>query len=96
MKVEMQPRLAPRRGSAPKEGNVYVAKWGRYYKIVLGIVKRDGNRPWSNIVMLHVDSLGEICGCSREPEIYVQNHQDLVGRVVKMPTFKIEWLKGNE
>lgn len=95
MRVEMIPRLSPRRGGPVKVGNVYTKPHGRpFYKVVVGIIPESyrGRAKWNNIVMLHVDALGNICGASCQPTIYVSNHQDHVGTVKNLPTLKIEWL----
>ncbi len=96
MKVEMLPKLAPRRGGEVKEGNVYTNPHGRaFYKVVMGIIPPEySNRArYNNVVMLHVDSTGHIVGASVQPRIYVSEHQDHVGIVKSMPTLKIEWLE---
>lgn len=99
MKVEMIPRLRPRRGGEVKEGNVYTNPHGRpFYKVVVGIIPASySNRArWNNIVMVHVDSLGQVVGSSNQPEKYVSEHQDHVGVVRNMPALKIEWLGEKE
>ena len=97
MNVKMHPNISPRRGGEVVIGNVYTNRHGRpYYKIVMGIIVRDNNRPWNNVVMLHVDATGQICGSSNQPHKYVQDHQDLMGKVVAMPELDIEWLKEPE
>ena len=97
MKVHMHPTIEPRRGGEVLVGNVYTNKHGRpYYKMVVGIIEREGNRPWNNVVMLHVDATGRICGSSNQPIVYVKDHQDLMGRVAQMPDLDIEWLKEGE
>ena len=45
-----------------------------------------------NVVCININPMGEIVGASCEPEAYMRDHQDLVGRVVEMPELKIEWL----
>ena len=96
MRVEMMPKLHPRRGSEVKEGNVYTNPHGRnFYKVVMGIIPPEfSNRArYNDIVMLHVDSGGNVVGASVQPKIYVSEHQDLVGIVRNMPPLKIEWLQ---
>lgn len=96
MKVEMIPPIKPVRGGEVKVGNVYTNPHGRsFYKIVVGIVNNvERRRPWNNIVMLHVNVSGDIIGSSNQPMAYVKDHQDLIGTIEKMPTMKVEWLKG--
>lgn len=84
-------QLRPRRGSPPEIGNVYSHMKARYYKVVLGI--GDPNQRWNCVHLLHVDATGEVVGTSSQPIPYVQNYQDLVGKVKSMPNLKIEWLK---
>lgn len=95
MKIEISPKLNPSRGADVIVGNVYQnhRASAKYLRVVVGIVKRDGTRPWNNVVCLHVDNYGDIVGASCNPYKYVQEHQDLIGRVKAMPTLKIEWLK---
>jgi hypothetical protein len=99
MKVEMLPRLHPRRGGKVKVGHVYTNPHGRpFYKVVVGLVP-DSYRSrgtWNNVVMLHIDSLGNVVGCSNQPELYVSEHQDHVGIVKNEFTLKIEWLSEKE
>ena len=99
MKIEMVPEIKPRRGGAVKVGNVYTNPHGRpFYKVVMGIIDPSwSNRArFNNIVMLHVNSLGQIVGSSVQPELYVREHQDHVGTVRSMPSLKIEWNKSND
>jgi hypothetical protein len=99
VKVEMVPKLHPRRGGKVEVGNVYANPHGRpFYKVVLGIIPDAWGRrkPFNNVVMLHVASLGEIVGCSCQPTLYISEHQDHVGLVKNMPTLKIEWLREKE
>lgn len=94
MKITMKPTIHPRRGAEVLVGNVYSNPHGKsYFKVVLGIVQRQGTRPWNNVVMLHVDATGRIVGSSNQPIVYVSEHQDLVGRVRDMPELKISWLR---
>lgn len=94
----MIPQLRPRRGGPVKVGNVYANPTGRFYKVVIGIIPKDFGRreKFANIAMLHIDSLGRVCGAACQPEGYVQNHQDPVGVVKNMPSLKIEWLPEKE
>jgi len=99
MKVEIEPRLFPHRGGEVVLGNVYqnTRSTNRYFKIVFGVVEREDNsRPWNNVVLLHVDNYGNVVGASCQPYKYVSEHQDLIGRVIKMPDLKIKWLKEGE
>lgn len=92
MKAILHPKQHPRRGAEVVAGNVYQNPHGRpLYKIVLGIVDRMGNRPWNNVVMLHVNAQGDVIGSSNQPYNYVKDHHDLVGRVTEMPELDIEW-----
>ena len=94
MKVQMVPRIYPRRGDPVVEGNVYANPGLRYYRVVVAVIDRAGTRPWNNIVCIHVNSMGDVVGSSNMPQAYVQTHQDLVGKVVgEMPSMKIEWFK---
>ncbi len=92
MKIEMSPKLHPRRGGEVKVGNVYANPHGKnFYKIVVGIPTQA--QRWNNVVCLHVDTSGNVVGASCSPKLYVSEHQDLVGFVNNMPSLKIEWLK---
>lgn len=73
---------------------MYTNAYSHYYKIVLAVVKRDGTRPWKNVVLLHVAATAEIIGCSMQPELYIRDHQDYVGRVDDLPDFEVKWIKG--
>ena len=97
MKVEISPRLYPQRGGEVVEGNVYQGKPNqRYFRLVVAVVEREHNRPWNNVVCLSIDAFGKIVGASCQPYAYIQDHQDLIGRVKEMPSMKIEWLRENE
>lgn len=100
MKVEIAPRVYPQRGGDVVIGNVYAnnrAPAFRDFRIVVGIADtRNGRTPWNKIVLIHVDAKGDVVGSSNQPEQYVRNHWDLIGRVNDMPTMKIEWLRENE
>ena len=97
MKIEMVPRIYSRRGEPVEVGNVYANPSLRYYRIVMAVVNQNGTRPWNNVTCIHVNSFGDIVGSSNQPQRYVQEHQDLVGRVVgEMPSMKIRWLKEPE
>lgn len=92
MKIEMTPKLHPRRGGEVKVGHVYTNDHAKhYYKIVVGMFDADRG-SYKNVICLHVSGTGEIVGCSRNPQNYISEHQDLVGIVKDMPTLKIEWL----
>jgi len=95
MKAELTPRMFPRRGAEVSVGGVYVSRRnGRpCYKVVIAVVPREGNRPWSNTVFLHIAATGDIIGSSMQPYDYVKDHMDLIGRANDLPSFKIEWLK---
>jgi hypothetical protein len=94
MKAKMEPTIKPRRGVPVLVGNVYTNPHGRpYYKIVLGIVAQERDRPWNCVVMLHVSATGDIVGSSNQPIAYVRDHQDLMGKVNNLPDLKIEWFK---
>ncbi len=93
MRVIAHPEKRARRGLPVVEGNVYTNANGRpHYKIVLGIIPRDERgRPWNNVALLKVFADGSLAGCAMEPEAYMRDHQDLVGKVSDMPSLKIEW-----
>lgn len=97
MKVIMTPTIEPRRGDKVEVGNVYGNAHGApHYKVVVGIVASDKwNRPYNRVVCIHIDATGRIVGCSRNPEEYIANHQDLLGKVKSMPELKIEWLRAH-
>lgn len=82
-----------RRGGPVEVGNVYTNPHGRpHYKIVIGIITRDArDRPYNNIALFKVYADGSCAGASVEPEVYIRDHQDLVGKVKNMPTLKVEW-----
>lgn len=97
MKVEMTPKLHPRRGGEVKIGNVYNNPHGKsFYKVVVGMpTETSRGRPaYKNVICIHVNTAGEVIGCSANPDTYISEHQDLVGIVRHMPTLKIEWLDG--
>lgn len=97
MRVEIAPRLYPQRGADVKIGNVYANNRQpafRDFRVVVGIVGQvNGRTPWNRVVLIHVDAQGDVVGASRQPEQYVRNHWDLIGRVSEMPVMKIEWLQ---
>ena len=93
MKAILSPQIKPRRGCEVAVGNVYQNPHGKpFYKIVVGVIDRAGNRPWNNVVMLHIDIRGDVTGSSNQPYDYVKDHHDLCGKVEAMPTLKVEWL----
>lgn len=96
MKVEISPQLYPKRGGEVIIGNTYAnnrAPAFRDFRIVIGIVREtNGRHPWNCVVVIHVDAKGNVVGASRQPYNYVKDHWDLIGKVVEMPTLKIEWL----
>lgn len=90
--VATDPLLHTSRGGPVKVGNVYTNPHGKpHFKIVLGIVAKERERPFNNVALLKIFATGEIAGCCMEPETYVRDHQDLVGVVESMPTLKIRW-----
>lgn len=96
MKVRLDP-LRTQRGGPVVVGNVYACNRApafRDFRIVVGLAERGGRfrAPWNNVVLIHVDSSGDVIGCSRQPQNYVSNHWDLIGKVEKMPSMKITWL----
>lgn len=97
MKITMTPTLTPRRGDPVEVGNVYANAYGNpHYKIVVAIIPTDSrNQPYNRVVCLHINTTAGIVGCSRAPEEYISNHQDLVGKVKSMPELKIEWLRAH-
>jgi hypothetical protein len=96
MKVKIDPQMYPTRGGEVVDGNVYGnnrAPAFRDFRIVVGVVdKVNGRHPWNCVVLIHVDAQGNVVGASRQPYNYVKGHWDLIGRVEKMPSMKIEWL----
>jgi hypothetical protein len=97
MKIIMPHPVAPSRGIHPVEvGNVYFNSHGRdHYKIVVAVRARGGtgSRSFNNCVLLKVNHSGEIVSAGCEPEQYLKNHQDLVGKVYEMPTIQIDLFK---
>ena len=97
MKVEMGRRLHPRRGGPVLVGNIYSNPHGRnYYKVVVNVLTKNSTgwrQRYTNVIMLHVDTLGNIVGSSNQPETYVSEHQDLVGKVKGMPTLKLDFFQ---
>lgn len=95
MKVEINgQQIHPRRGAPVEVGNVYGNAYGKpFFRLVVGIVERVGDRPWKNIVCIRLDTAGNIVGCANEPETYVREHQDLIGKVHDMPNMKIDWFR---
>lgn len=94
MKVILPGPMALRRGGEVEVGNVYQNPHGRaFFKVVVGIVEKVRNRPWNDIVLIHVNAKGEVVGSSNAPLQYIKNHHDLVGRVNKMPELKMRWAR---
>ena len=93
MKIEMQHKMKPRRGGEVKVGNVYINAHGKnIYKIVVGITdQKKGHGYWNNVICIHIDTMGNIVGCSRNPMTYIAEHQDWVGIVRNPPTMRVEW-----
>lgn len=98
LKVTLDPALVIHRGGEVLVGNVYSNVKFRYWRIVVGKIGPQVSRRgrWNNIVCLHVDINGDIVGASCQPERYMSEHQDLVGKVKQMPSMKVEWLKSGE
>lgn len=93
MKVELPNKLQPRRGDPVKVGNVYSNAHGKnMFRIVVSLAKQHRDRPFNNVIMLTVDSYGNIIGTKQEPENYVKDHLDLVGAVKDMPVLKVKWI----
>lgn len=94
MKIEISPQLYPKRGADVIVGNVYANNRPpafRNFRVVVGIAESvNGRTPWNKVISIHIDALGNVVGCSREPYEYVKNHWDLIGKVEEMPTMKIE------
>jgi hypothetical protein len=91
MKAILEHALNPRRGDAVNVGNVYSNQNGRpFYKVVVGIAEND---RYNRVICLHVAATGKLQGCSMQPMPYLSNHNDLVGRAIDLPDFKIEWFK---
>jgi hypothetical protein len=93
MRVEISPRLFPKRGGAVAIGNVYANNRPpafKTYRIVVGLMNQ--TRNYNDTICIHVDGTGGVVGCSANPSNYVRDHWDLIGRVKEMPTLKIEWI----
>lgn len=97
MKVHMTPPLAPRRGDPVEVGNVYANAHGSpHYKIVVSVISRDAHdQPWNNCVCLHTNGAGDIVGCSKAPQLYLSEHNDLVGRIRELPELTVEWIRSH-
>lgn len=97
MKVVIDSIKHVRRGGPVEVGNVYTNPHGKnVFKVVVAIVPdnaRARGRPWNNIVLLDVMHDGTIVRGHNEPETYIREHQDLVGKVKEFGTLKIEWLR---
>lgn len=95
MKVEINgQQIHPRRGEPVEVGNVYGNAYGKpFFRLVLNVMSRANDRPWRNVICIRLDTTGTIVGCATEPEAYVREHQDLIGKVVDMPSLKIEWFR---
>ena len=90
MKVIIDSIRHIRRGGPVEIGNVYSNPHGKnVFKIVVGKIKEKHH----NIVLLNVNHKGEVVRGVNEPECYIRDHQDLVGKVKSFPTLKIEWLR---
>lgn len=98
MKIKAPTPYLPRRGSPVAPGNVYSHRGGRpYFRIVLGLVEKQRERPFNNCVCLHVAGNGELMGCSMQPERYLSEHNDLVGKVDgDLPTISFHFLTEGE
>jgi hypothetical protein len=100
VRVEISPQIYPQRGGDVVVGNVYANNRPpafRNFRIVVGMVGTvNGRTPWNRVVTIHVDGQGNVVGASHNPEQYVKNHWDLIGRVIKMPVMRIEWLHEGE
>jgi hypothetical protein len=89
MRIELPKPVDLRRGVEPEVGMVYQNPHGRpFYKLIVGMAEV---RKFNRVVMIHVNAMGEVVGCSQSPVTYVRDHHDLVGRVKDMPSLKIEW-----
>jgi hypothetical protein len=94
IKVEMPEQLKPIRGGPVTVGNVYTNAHTKYFRLIVAIVPKAGNRPWNDVVCLHLNIFGDIIGCSNQPYDYVSNHMDLVGKCnLNMPALKVEWVR---
>lgn len=94
MHVEISPRLYAHRGGDVEVGNVYSNDHSRYFRVVIAVAGlRKGRVPWNNVVCIHVDATGDVIGASCQPIRYMQEHQDLIGKVKQMPSMKIEWFR---
>lgn len=95
IKIEMPPDIKPVRGAPVKEGGIYTNRHTMYFRLVLAVVPTTRDRPYNNVVCLHINVLGEIVGSSNQPEVYMSNHMDLVGVCEAIPTLEIKWLKSD-
>lgn len=96
MKVDISPRKLIHRHSPVEGGNVYSNAHARFFRIIIAIVPDTiRKRNWNNVVCIHVDATGEIVGTSMQPMLYIKEHQDLCGKIVDMPSMKVEWFDEN-
>lgn len=92
MKVKIDKINLIQRGGPCEIGNVYANQHHKNFRVVLNVMQRHNDTPWKNVICININPMGEIVGASCEPEAYMRDHQDLVGRVIEMPELKIEWL----
>lgn len=86
--------MKARRGVTPAIGQVYATRQGKNgYFVIVGISHpgKSNERPYNNVHMIRFGMDGEVYGCCSEPEVYVQNHKDLVGEVDSVPTMTVKW-----
>lgn len=97
MKIEMEPlAIRVHRGEEVEVGNVYCNNRNpafKNYRVVVGFATGRFREPWNATIMLHVDTDGNIVGCSREPRTVISNHWDRIGKIKEFPKLKINWLQ---
>lgn len=93
MQVVLDAKYHVHRGGPVEVGNVYANQHHLNFRVVLNVMSKTGDRPWNNVVCICINPAGEIVGAKCEPEGYLREHQDLVGKVKEMPSLKIEWLQ---
>jgi hypothetical protein len=97
--VEINPRIQFRRGGPVEIGNVYQNRHGKpFFKILFGKKGQQSalHGRWNNCILVHVDAMGEVVGCSMAPELYIRDHHDFIGKIIEMPKLKMEWNKLDE
>ena len=86
MKVVFNPEYKRQRGVEVAVGNVYLGR-NDMMRVCLAVAPRDAfDRPWSNVLLVTVNVTGQIISGSMQPQAYVQEHMNCVGRVEDMPS----------